>query len=232
MKLQFVVCAFGAALALVACGGDDKGDNGGGAGGTDSGASTGGTSGSGGSPSTGGSGGSPSSGGTGGTTSVTCGGTTCQGLTFGGQTIAGCCTTTNTCGIDFNGMCIDTSGFGDGGLGIEAGASEVIVPDPSCPGISLNFGIPINLPGCCDVSGVCGGSTEQGASFGIPTMCVTNAELAAQLGMSAPDAGPDKPCNYPSGDGGTPPQPDAGDGGMAAPDSGNAGPDASTADGG
>lgn len=230
MNVRYLIgCIFGSVVAFAACGSDDKGngDNGAGAAGSgaagSSGAATGGSS-TGGTTTTGG------TGGTGGGAVTGCDLAPCSGITFLNQPLAACCISTMTCGVDVLGTCTDPSAL----MNMDAGASEVIVSDPVCVGTSFNaMGFTVELPGCCDPSGVCGLSTENIASqLGglIPVQCLTAQEAQQQYMQTVPDAGPPVPCNYP-GDGGTLP-----DSGTTTPDSGtgdgSANTDASASDGG
>jgi hypothetical protein len=137
--------------------------------------------------------------------SATCDLTPCEGVEILGNPLPACCMTATQCGVSAGGQCIDRAQIpspGDGGFpNIQ---EEPIVSDPACQGTTLNFmGQSIDMPGCCDPSGVCGNSTENfppfGGGFTIPTMCVTSTE-AGQFGqgpVGGADAGPDVPCTYP-----------------------------------
>lgn len=128
---------------------------------------------------------------------VECGGVPCLL-----QSTATCCTG-SVCGLTdpTTSDCVDPlAGFRDAGV-----ALEPIVSDPACGDITyVFFGAAFTLPGCCDVSGVCGGNTMtlptlSGLPF--PALCITPAEgtplLVSTSGTvrcgrdsgAAPDAG-------------------------------------------
>lgn len=159
--------------------------------------------------------------GTGGT--MTCGTSTCTGRSQFGQMLAACCMPDDTCGVEvFGGNCVSAdqfdniaANFADGGFSFPDGGfsfgdggfnfqNEEIVSDPACADIQIDqMGTSVTLPGCCDSTGICGGSTEgfpapMGLPIQIPVMCVTPADIGGGQGGGGFDAGPTVPCDYPS----------------------------------
>jgi len=196
-----------------ACGSSDK-SHGAGPDASAGGSGTGGST----SAGTGGTGGSTS--GTGGGTAVQCDTTACSNITLPVLGLATpCCISATQCGISLGPLCQDPSVFKVPEGGLQQVPNEKIVHDPKCPAISMSqFGQTIELPGCCDSTGVCGGSTESLSFPGIsiPLICSTPKELSS-FGV---DAGADIPCNYPAGDGGVT---DAGSGGATGTGGADAG---------
>jgi hypothetical protein len=114
----------------------------------------------------------------------------CSGksLVAGGVPLSACCIDETTCGVDIIG-CIAIGNVPSEIPVFDAGPSELIVPDPSCPDQSF---MGLSLTGCCDRTGVCG------VSLPGSDRCLTRAEGGVTPGV---DAGPEKACNYPA-DGG------------------------------
>jgi hypothetical protein len=177
--------------------------------------------------------------------------------------IKSCCVNATTCGIDTSafatllGMgtlppCLDPSALTlppptttdsgtttpppitilDGGIIPVGNGGLPIQLDKSCPDITSSR---FNLPGCCQPSGKCGGSTHtlDGAGVGVALECLSYSAVtsAAQASFGAGVTIPDDPnisCKYTaggipdSGTGGTKPDAATGDGGPLI----DAGPDA------
>jgi hypothetical protein len=127
----------------------------------------------------------------------------CEGFTVGAISYAACCIPrADACGVRVGNTCVERTAFappamGSVGAGVNLGDPEVVVPDPTCPPLTSVMGMAVSLPGCCDISGVCGVSTAGiGTTMGfkIPPMCVTTSD---PLGSYLASPGAPVPCDYP-----------------------------------
>jgi hypothetical protein len=107
----------------------------------------------------------------------------CSSRFVGGQLGIACCARGGTtCGLNFGSSCVDQS---DAGFTMPPSFdASVVVPDPSCGTVSIDFnGMMFTLNGCCLPAGVCGYYVPQMASIG----CLTIDQLRSQ-GAPVPDA--------------------------------------------
>jgi hypothetical protein len=131
---------------------------------------------------------------------IFCGSNYCPNKVVGGQRGFACCAgTAMNCGLNFGGLsgCVDQTDAGGAMPPMPPADAGVIVPDPSCGTVSLDFGgMMFALNGCCLASGTCGWYSPQMSNFGCvgadqirmvgaPVTGLPDAPIAC-----APDGGP------------------------------------------